>query len=75
MLLGSLDLVDSWIRMDTRVHMEQIQSRSHMPAVPGVRRMIAGMENVLDTEGLLHLFSSPGADWFRILHRIYLNTL
>lgn len=37
--------------------------------------MLVGMGNVLDMEDLLHLFSFPGADWFRILHRIYLKAL
>ena len=37
--------------------------------------MWVGMENVLNTEALLHLFSFPGADWSRIPHRIYLIAL
>ena len=37
--------------------------------------MLIGRGNALDMKGLLHLFSVPGADWSRILHRIYLKAI
>ena len=55
--------------------MRQGQPRSNMQAAEEAPRMWVGMGNVLDTERLLHLFSIPGADWSRILHRIYLKAL
>ena len=73
-LLDSLGLVDSWIRMDKRIlHTRQIQAQSNMQAVEEVPHMWVGMGNALRMEGLLHLFSIPGADWSRILHKIYLT--
>ena len=37
--------------------------------------MLIGRENARDMKDLLRLFSIPGADWSRILHRIYLKAL
>ena len=37
--------------------------------------MLIERGNARDMKGLLHLFSIPGADWSRILHRIYLETI
>ena len=53
--------------------MWQIQPRLSMQAVEEALRMWAGLESVLNTEDLLHPFSIPGADWSRILGRIYLR--
>ena len=72
-LLGSSVLVDNWNLRDTQMYMQQIQPRPGMWAAGQGPDMLIEEENVLYMKGLLHLLLIPGADWSRILHRIYLR--